>query len=436
MKSFIRSPPIIQRVISIFNTNTQLYRKIISRISFSFIKISNLLIYENEVKNGKNFLRSYPSKLNLNVTNICNYRCKFCEIHYFYKYSKNKAGKVYPNHINLDFLKKFNKLMNRSLKIELSGATGEPLMNPFFGSISKKLKKKNITLSMTTNGSLLYKDIANDLIDINFNTLFVSIHSGDSSYYQQLQGGSLSNVIDNLKYMINIKKNKNLKLPKIKVNCLIFMLNYHTIQKLVKLLNDISLKSINIYHYYASRNLIDENASFYFHPNEGNEFLKSLYSFAEGLDIKLMPKEPNFILSSNEKKSEKMKPCYNPWRTLKFKGCVEYENSHYITVCNRILLFRLNHKEFDGDFLRDIWNHEIIRYLRKNVLKNPICKFCRDPFTPKLRCINNEDYQIKRDIAVKEFFKEVYQKVKIKDRKGIYLFNKNPYEYKDYYDVS
>jgi len=122
-----------------------------------------------------------------------------------------------------------------------------------------------------------------------------------------------------------------------------------------------------------------------------------------------------------------------PWNSIKFKGCLEYENSHYIGVCNRIILFRLNYKEFNGDFHKDIWNHELFRFFRRNVMNNPICKFCRNPETPKLRCIDNRKYQIERDVAVNNFFKMAFNRIKVKERKGIYLFTENPYKYVDYY---
>ncbi|MFX1384253.1 MAG: hypothetical protein ACFFBP_17595, partial [Promethearchaeota archaeon] len=147
--------------------------------------------------------------------------------------------------------------------------------------------------------------------------------------------------------------------------------------------------------------------------------------------------KPQYIIENDNKKKVKKKPfyvCDRPWKSLKFKGCVEYENSHYISICNRIILFRLNYKEFEGDFLRDIWNHEILRYFRRTVMNNPICHFCKDLNTPRLRCINNREYQIKRDIAVKAFFDEFYKMNITKEIKGIYEITENPYKYVNYYE--
>ena len=42
-----------------------------------------------------------------------------------------------PNNLNNDFIEKFRGLFKKSVFIELSGATGEPLLNPYFIEICK-----------------------------------------------------------------------------------------------------------------------------------------------------------------------------------------------------------------------------------------------------------------------------------------------------------
>ena len=93
-----------------------------------------------------------------------------------------------------------------------------------------------------------------------------------------------------------------------------------------------------------------------------------------------------------------------------------------------------NHS-FKGDFQEDIWNHEL-DYFRKNVMKNPICRFCQNPGVQELRCTNNRKYQIKRDIAIQKFFSNAFRTIKTKNRKGIYLLKEFPYKYKNYFEKS
>jgi len=411
-----------------------LFNHILSKLLFFSSKKSNYFRLYYEINKRKFTLKSYPTILFLNTTNLCNYRCKFCEIHYFYPFAIRKTGKVFPNNLNKDFIEKFRRLFKNSIFIELSGATGEPFLNPYFIDICKKLKSFKTILNTTTNASLLNTSISKELVKMKFNTIVASIHSGDKDTYLELQGGDLNIIWNNLKTIIEIRNTKNLGLPTIVINCLLFKLNHHTIKNLIKQAKEIGVDLVNIYHYYASRNKLEKGISYFSDYKEGNKILDELYEFARKIGQEVTPLIPNYINIDSMDKNLKIN-CNQPWENIKFKGCVEYEDSHYIGACNRIMLFRLNYKEFKGDFIKDIWNHELFIYLRKTVLQNPICKYCKDVNTPKIRCINNKEYQIERDKAIEEFFIEASRNIECNPRKGIYLIHKNPYEYKDYYET-
>ncbi len=420
---------IVKKIIKV-----NLFNYILIKILFFNSKKSNYFRLYYELNKKKLILKSYPTLIFLTTTNLCNYRCKFCEIHYFYPFASNKAGKVFPNNININFIEKFRKLFKNSMFIELSGATGEPFLNPYFIEICKKLKTFKNILNSTTNASLLNTSISKELVEMKFNTIVASIHSGDEDNYQVLQGGDLNMIFNNLKTLIEIRNAKKTGMPKVIINCLLFKLNHNTLKNLIRQAKEIGIDSVNIYHYYASRNKLEKNVSYYFDSEKGNKILDELYEYARIIGQKINPLIPNYIDIDSMDKNIKNK-CNQPWENIKFKGCVEYEDSHYIGACNRIMLFRLNYKEFKGDFINNIWNHELFIYLRETVLQNPICKYCNDVNTPKLRCINNKEYQIKRDKAIEEFFIEASKNIEITSRNGIYLIHKNPYEYKDYYQT-
>lgn len=77
-------------------------------------------------------------------------------------------------------------MFDRAINIELSSATGEPLINLNFINICRKLKEKNIALTVTTNGSLLDSSMAERLIDMKFDYILVSLYSGEEKNYYEL----------------------------------------------------------------------------------------------------------------------------------------------------------------------------------------------------------------------------------------------------------
>ena len=115
---------------------------------------------------------SFPYYATINTTNICNLRCQFCEIHYFYKKAKECAGQVFPNHLDTEVLIHGDEWLKYMISVELSGASGEPFINPHFIDVIHLLKKYDIQLTATTNGQLINEAIARELVKTGFDQTF------------------------------------------------------------------------------------------------------------------------------------------------------------------------------------------------------------------------------------------------------------------------
>lgn len=404
-------------------------------------KYKNVILNLVEQQEKKKFLKSLPYKVSLNVSNLCNLRCKFCEIHYFYWKAKQLSGRVYPNDLTLEFVKRFKELFDKIVTIELTGATGEPFINKHFLEISNYLTNDlGVFCTATTNGTLITEEIAEKLVKINFGSLLFSIHGANEKIYKDFQGGDLNKIFNTIKLIQIYKEKYGSDFPIVGVNFLICRENVAGVLKFLDKLKELRINFLNINHYYDSRNRLPKEISFYFHKEEGNRVIKEIYDYAHKIGLKLLPSNPPFLnigdkqVVSKTNSQDVCNVCSAPFDTIKFKGCVEYENSNYIGVCNRIILFRLNYKEFfsAGGKFHNIWNHELLQYFRETVGNNPICKFCRNPETPSIRCLDNSEYSRRRDSAIREFFKDFNRKYpSYRNIKGLYVLDKNPYEYKE-----
>ena len=224
------------------------------------LKTRNLIMNKIDCANKNKVVKSFPYSAALNTTNLCNLRCKFCEIHYFYKKAKEQSGKVFSNHIDVEILKNHSGWLQYILALHLSGATGEPFVNPYILEVIRYLKKYGIALSMDTNGLLIDEKMAEQLVKSKFDSLSVSIHAGDSKTYAYLQGGDFNHVLSNLESLVNLKKKLSNNYPQITINFALNRENAHSIKGLMQSSKDIGVDAFALYHYYDSRNALNRDS--------------------------------------------------------------------------------------------------------------------------------------------------------------------------------
>lgn len=395
----------------------------------------NILLSSAESAKKKAILQSHPYKGVLNLTDTCNLRCAFCEIHYIY----NKFEHLYPNFVDVDVLKKYSSWLQYLYNLEFYGSTGEPLLNKNFVDIIKFLKTSYGTrLFVNTNGILLDQKVANTMVNYGFEDVLISVHAGKEETYNRLVGGNFNKLVGNITYLVERKGELGKNKPLVGIAFALNRINATDVEDFMSLAADLNVDYVALFHYYDVRNKLPKTVSFYFDPEEGNKVVDKMYELAKSYGINIQPTNPPYLPSKEEiEKATKEdvienRKCYRPWTSIKFEGCVEHPDSHYITVCNRIALFRINYNEYDIENEFDfIWNHSILQYMRETVNSdelNPICAFCRNRSTPILRCVDNERYRKLRDKAVKDFFKEVKKRQDLPEKKGLYLLERNPYE--------
>lgn len=137
--------------------------------------------FDNEQSDMIDYIKSYSyptSQLTLIVTEACNFRCKYCI--YSGEYSNNRTHSI--NSMNLDtaklaifqYLTHFNEIRKNNIAATptIGFFGGEPLIkfNLIKESVkySKSIYKEDIVYTVTTNGSLLNKDIIKFFIKNKF----------------------------------------------------------------------------------------------------------------------------------------------------------------------------------------------------------------------------------------------------------------------------
>ncbi len=111
----------------------------------------------------KENLKNKIQEITLNVTEDCNFRCKYCAYSGLYKYQRTHSNKSMSEKIAKGAIDFFNSVSEKSPVVYVGFYGGEPLSN--FDLIKKviqygekKLNKKEKFWAITNNGSLIDKD--------------------------------------------------------------------------------------------------------------------------------------------------------------------------------------------------------------------------------------------------------------------------------------
>ncbi|MCP4580080.1 MAG: radical SAM protein [candidate division Zixibacteria bacterium] len=176
--------------------------------TLSYGKIYNFILNRLEYKQTKVRLRSYPSQVIIDITNICNLKCPLCPTGTG-KIDRQK-GKMSPT----SFDKITDQLANKAQAVHLYN-WGEPLLLGNFADYCKIAKSKGFVISTSSNLSMkLDQERANEIIEAGPDRIIVSFDGlTERTYSMYRQGGSYQLLLDNLKLIIQSKKILRKKYP-------------------------------------------------------------------------------------------------------------------------------------------------------------------------------------------------------------------------------
>ncbi len=412
-----------------------------SFLSFLCYSFSKLIPKSNGTRKFKNILcaiysinRRHSVTLNLPVRvriapiSTCNYRCLFCEIHKDILLYPNRSNNVF----NMDDLRRYEPILSAAYSLSFYGGSEEPLLNKYFGEFVAYLKRKYTPRMMVnTNASVLTENLSDILVENGFDHILVSYHAGTKDGYKYLMTGDVEKVDRNLAYLFNQKKLKRKTKPKVDFNFALQKLNADEYLEVINKAKKLGINRIILTRYYGGRNkLRDKQVSFEYDVEQGNRILDEIYQTAKQSRVNLSPRKSNYwktlpdSVQWDEENYDKHKLCFEPWLSLHFNPVLNDKDCHYVGVCNRIELFKINYRiaNLSKDMFNKLWNHPILQYIRETVNSeniNPICKFCKNRSLATLRNIDEKRYAQIRDNTVEKLFHEFHTRYNSEPIEGI-----------------
>jgi radical SAM protein with 4Fe4S-binding SPASM domain len=204
----------------------------------NYLKLYPSLLNINLIKHAfsyfKNGISSFPYSINFLITDRCNFRCKMCS---FFAQEFNAKEK------ELDFeeVRKFLISIKQYKPIIALGG-GEPFVKKDIFKIIELIKKEcRLKCIIFTNGYLLNKEKINKLEGFKLDYIVISIY-GDREIHDSITGinGSFEKIAENIKL---IQKSKKLNFI---ISTVFMEENYRNLRKIVEDLMKMGVKKIKI----------------------------------------------------------------------------------------------------------------------------------------------------------------------------------------------
>ncbi|MFH2021241.1 MAG: radical SAM protein [archaeon] len=186
-----------------------------------------------EIINKKNITTIGPSYVVIDITNRCNLNCIACWSYSPLLNDCKPKPKWFTHEIKIDKLREVIKDLSKmgTERIRLSGG-GDPFMHPHIMDIAREIKKKNITLEIVTNFTLVDESKIRELVNIGIDNLTVSLWAASPKTYKATHPNQKLETFDKINASL-LKFNQLKKKSKTVIVNVISNLNYFEAEKMV-----------------------------------------------------------------------------------------------------------------------------------------------------------------------------------------------------------
>ncbi len=202
--------------------------------------ISGEIEYWLDERNGELILHPrLPDikKLYIEATTACNLQCITCMRNIWDDPISHMSRQTFENTIsNLKHLPKLNRVVFTSF--------GEPLTHPRLMDMIAEVRKHDISVTVGSNGLLISAEVSKELVRLGVDRIMISIDGGRPETYQDVRGALLSQVIDNIRRLNEIKRESRSLFPAIGIEFVALRSNVHELDDLAKLAAQLNISRL------------------------------------------------------------------------------------------------------------------------------------------------------------------------------------------------
>jgi radical SAM protein with 4Fe4S-binding SPASM domain len=149
-----------------------------------------------------------PATIEISPINVCNQKCRYCYIH---GRSQNiKKDKGLSTEMFVSIIRQCGEIGVSAVILQ---GTGEPLLHPGVPAAFAEAQRRNLYMSITTNGVLLDKDLAEDILPKAFAVRLSNVipEKEPYTYIHDCPESHFDKLMQNIQDAVKIRRDKNLK---------------------------------------------------------------------------------------------------------------------------------------------------------------------------------------------------------------------------------
>jgi len=330
------------------------------------------------IKSWLNGNKAGPWKMQVQPTDRCNLKCRFCWRNSYSRQEEELSKKKWLNIIK--------ESCDAGMKMITIVGGGEPLVRPEVTmAIAKEIKKHNVDGTIVTNGTLFTESVVKDLIKIGWDGISFSIN-GTKKNDDFLRGvsGAFDRSIKSVKLINHWKKKLQSEKPVLTFHIVITKYNYNEIVDMVNLANQLDVKIVLF-------KLVNEGGDSGIKKlsikKEQIPILKSQLDKAKEIaklhDIELKQEFDIESVIDKDNESEDSDevfsiPCVKPFSEIVILAdgtthpcCVICESKYKNDFKDKNYLDNISNKSF-----KELWGGEKFNNLRKAIIENKLPEEC------------------------------------------------------------
>lgn len=363
-------------------------------------------LFANKLEELYNFLpyhfgkgRAFnPLSVTLLVSYRCNLRCKMC--FYYNEVEKDKTCKLIEDRIQDELtLPQIKDLIDQCAKMKVKVFTihgGEPLLYPNIFKVSKYAKDKGMLVNFVSNGALITKQMAANIIDAGINHITFSL-DGPKAIHDEVRSvpGTFDKLIEGIKILKDMEA-AGYVIPSLSISTYVSAINQKKLAQTLRIIQKAGIKDwgVGLITHNSDKLTDDTKTILGLSGKDGHGNLEGLKDEIKNINIDILNNQReacrivnshndyslNIIFPSKDAIKNYYVPCWNensscsyPWSRTVISPYGEVFPCVNLSMVNCILG---NIKENN---LREIWNGKKYMLLRNKLKENklfPLCSKC------------------------------------------------------------